>query len=143
VPITLQDYEKQTFPAELTTIHCGCCGGIYAINERYRQLKYERGEGWHCPYCKAQWGYFSNGENAMLKKQIEERDRIIARKNACLDQANAEIRDKTRQVIAQKSAKTRIKNRIANGICPCCKRHFANLERHMKNQHGDYANREE
>lgn len=31
-----------------------------------------------------------------------------------------------------------MKNRVANGVCPCCNRHFENLERHMKGQHPDF-----
>ena len=29
--------------------------------------------------------------------------------------------------------------RIKNGVCPCCKRHFTNLERHMHTKHPEFA----
>lgn len=35
---------------ELTQFSCGECGGTYAINERYRQQKHDKGGGWTCPY---------------------------------------------------------------------------------------------
>jgi hypothetical protein len=40
---------------------------------------------------------------------------------------------------AEKAAKTKIKNRVAKGVCPCCNRTFQNLADHMKSKHPDYA----
>lgn len=34
---------------------------------------------------------------------------------------------------------TRLKRRAANGVCPCCTRTFADLKRHMANQHPDFT----
>lgn len=36
----------------------------------------------------------------------------------------------------------RTKNRVANGVCPCCNRTFQNLAAHMKTKHTDYAGQE-
>lgn len=44
-----------------------------------------------------------------------------------------------RQARAHKGHHTRTKNRIANGVCPCCNRTFVNLGKHMKSQHPDFA----
>ena len=38
-----------------------------------------------------------------------------------------------------KAAKTRLKNRVGKGVCPCCNRSFANLKRHMASQHPEFA----
>lgn len=38
-----------------------------------------------------------------------------------------------------KGVVTRTRNRIANGVCPCCDRSFTNLQRHMASKHPDYA----
>lgn len=40
---------------------------------------------------------------------------------------------------ALKGVVTRTKNRIKNGVCPCCNRTFKNLADHMKGQHPDYG----
>jgi hypothetical protein len=34
---------------------------------------------------------------------------------------------------------TRVKKRIASGVCPCCNRTFQNVARHMKTQHPGYG----
>lgn len=58
-------------------------------------------------------------------------------KNAREDAQQAEYRRR-----AEKAAKTRIKNRVAKGVCPCCNRTFQDLQRHMTTKHPDYAETE-
>lgn len=123
---------------QLTTINCGQCGGTYAIQERYRQEKKEAGGSWNCPYCKIGWG-FGGGENARLKKQLEkERQRTILERQQH-DQTRAELEHTELRRRAAQGQTTRIKNRVANGVCPCCNRSFKDLAAHMKTQHPDFA----
>lgn len=127
---------------ELTTVDCGKCGGTYAIQERYRQNKYETGGSWTCPYCKTGWGYSGNSENEKLKRQLEaERDAVV-RERQKHDQTKAELRETESRRRAEKAAKTRIKNRVAHGVCPCCNRTFKDLQAHMQTKHPDYATSE-
>lgn len=42
------------------------------------------------------------------------------------------------KIRAEKGAKTKLKKRIAKGACPCCNRHFVNLQRHIEGQHPEY-----
>ena len=32
----------------------------------------------------------------------------------------------------------KLKKRVRNGVCPCCKRTFSNLHNHIKTKHPDY-----
>jgi len=116
---------------ELTEIHCGECGGTYAINERYRALQYQKGGSWHCPYCQVGWGYANNNENAKLKRELENERRYKA--NA-LARANEEAAARLKAERALKRHKTRTKN----GACPCCNRTFVQLARHIKTKHPEY-----
>jgi len=118
----------------LTSIDCGECGGTYAINERYRKQKWEQGGFWNCPYCQTSWG-FGQSENARLKKELAN---AIKRKEWA--EQDAKHAEDCRR--AEKAAKTRLKNRIHNGVCPCCNRTFQNLQKHMKKQHPDYVKSE-
>ena len=43
-----------------------------------------------------------------------------------------------RSLTATRGVVTKIKNRIANGVCPCCHRQFVNLQRHMTGQHPEF-----
>lgn len=123
---------------ELTAINCGECGGTYAINERYRKQKEQKGGGWNCPYCDCSWGYFGKTEAQRLKEQLEaeRRGKELAQKQA--ERERERTAAANRRARAQKAAKTRVINRVKNGVCPCCNRHFANLHRHMQSQHPDF-----
>lgn len=122
----------------LTQINCGECAATYAINERYRKQKLDNGGGWHCPYCRTSWGYFGETEAQKLKKLLEaqQRQTEFAKNNA---KAEREAREATeRRLTAQKAAKTRLRNRIKNGVCPCCTRSFTDLRRHIATKHPDF-----
>jgi hypothetical protein len=123
----------------LTQVNCGECGGTYAINERYREKKAQDGGIWNCPYCRVGWGYANNNENAKLKKELElERKRKEwAQQDAKRERENREAAE--HQARAQKAAKTRLRNRIKNGVCPCCTRHFENLQAHIATKHPDFV----
>ena len=122
---------------ELETVHCGTCGGVYALGKRYIEKKYEEGGYWTCPYCGSSWGY-GQSEMSRLKKRLEnsesglksERNKLAAEK-ARHDQTKMSLR-------GQKAAKSRIKNRIAKGVCPCCNRYFENLHSHIEKKHPNY-----
>lgn len=135
---TTEDY-KYNASVVLTVVNCGCCGGTYAINERRRELCAEQGDGWTCPYCKCSWGYFNNSENERLKKELErERKRKEWAEQEALRQREQRIAAE-HKARAEKAAKTRIKNRVGHGVCPCCTRTFNNLARHMATKHPGYA----
>jgi hypothetical protein len=123
----------------LHTVTCGKCSGVYAITETYRADCLEYARGWHCPYCQSAWGYFGKTEAQKLRDEL-------TRKNAQLDQERAyqrELRQRIQQrenvIRAERGAKTKLKKRIAAGVCPCCNRSFQDLARHMKGQHPEFA----
>ena len=120
-------------------VNCGCCGGVYAILERVRLQKEREGKSWTCPYCATGWGYQGNGTNAELKRQLKQAERDLQSQKKRTEWAKEEARHAESRRRGEKAAKTRIQNRIANGVCPCCQRSFKNLHRHMQNKHPDYS----
>lgn len=134
--------ESLAYNVTLTTMACGECGGVYAISERYRQQRQQEGNGWTCPYCKCSWGYFKNGENDRLKRELEEAKQATERERKRKEWAEQEARNAELRTRAQKGVVTRIKNRVGNGVCPCCNRAFQDLQRHMHTKHPDYTTKE-
>jgi DNA repair exonuclease SbcCD ATPase subunit len=114
----------------LTEINCGKCGGVYALNERYRRQREENGGSWTCPYCRCGWGYTESIVSKLTKQLEAERVRV---QNA-LSRANEAERDAS----AQRGQVTKVRNqlkRVAAGVCPCCNRTFQQLAKHMANKH--------
>lgn len=123
----------------LTQINCGECGGTYAINERYRQQKYDKKEGWHCPYCRVGWGYTNTETDAdRLKKQLEAEQRVSANLRVRRDEALAEADHFRKSRDGMKGAYRKVAVRVKNGVCPCCNRTFSCLAEHMKDKHPDF-----
>lgn len=116
---------------KMYTVNCSC-GGVYAISATFRQEKQEKGGGWTCPYCRCSWGYFGKTELDRAREKAERLERDAQQLREQRDAAH-------RQASAQRGVTTRIKNRVANGVCPCCKRSFVELARHMATKHPEYA----
>ena len=109
---------------------CSECGVLYFFPERWCDKARQRGKGWKCPNGHGQW--FGEGENDKLRRRAERAEQENARLQ---DEIDAEIR----RAAAVKAQLTKHKKRSAAGTCPCCKRTFQNMARHMKNQHPDFV----
>jgi hypothetical protein len=120
-----------TVAVDLAQITCGCCGGVYAINERVRAYHEEHSTSWHCPYCQVGWGFHGKGPLAEAKQKItalEAKVRDEAERHArTLSRLNAETKVSTRLAAKIK--------RCEKGACPHCNRVFTNLARHMATKH--------
>lgn len=74
-----------------------------------------------------------------LKKQLDRERGLtrMARDEAANEHRRAEHLGRSRDVYKGKLKAT--KQRIKNGVCPCCNRTFANLHDHMATKHPDYG----
>jgi len=132
--------ETISVSTSLTAIHCGECGGTYALDSRYYKEKTECGGFWICPYCRCEWGIPADGtEIARLKRKLEYQEAQTDTERRRLHSERDRHTRTQRQLSATRGVVTRTKKRIACGTCPCCKRRFTNLQRHMETQHPKYA----
>ena len=123
------------YTGRLVTTVCWC-GMAHAVPEYlndYQQRCHDNGREVPNIYCPLGHGHVpaGDGKAARLKRQLETSER---RRRAEYD-----LRvDTERRLSAQKAATTRAKHRHAAGVCPCCKRTFQQLARHMATKHPDY-----
>lgn len=75
-------------------------------------------------------------ERDRLVQKIAEKDDEIKRQKGMRERAERSAR-------AYKGKVTRLKNRAASGLCPCCNRTFQNLRKHMTTKHPEYKNEED
>lgn len=120
-------FDGQTF----TRLQCGECGILFAAPAHWVEVRRDRGDHgkeFYCPngHCRV-WGA------STLDKVRQERDRL-KQQAARLEDEVREANDRAAQE-AKKAA--RIKKRAEAALCPCCNRHFSQLERHMKSKHPD------
>lgn len=123
----------QSFSGTLVAVTCGACGCTFGLDSVHHQKLRETGGTFHCP----------NGHPRVYREtDVQKVEKMLAAKVAQLDQAraDAEWQKRQRQIAERRSAAargqvTRIKNRVGNGVCPCCNRSFGNLHRHMATKH--------
>jgi hypothetical protein len=115
---------------------CQTCGVPFAVTDGYDDRRREDGRTFYCP----------NGHSLTyrdtLHKQLTAAQEQLARERARHDQTRAERDAIERQRRATKGQLTKVRKRVANGVCPCCNRSFADLAAHMATKHPDYAKRE-
>lgn len=123
-----------------TYINCCKCGDeIWMSKSKMDWFREDARRYFHCVSGHPQ--HFSNSSND-LDKLRRERDRLKQNKAYLEDRAtNAEKMAKAekRKASARKGQITRMKNRAAAGVCPCCNRSFENLKRHMSSQHPKFT----
>lgn len=113
---------------------CPICGVHYAVDKvvmDYKQrAKKPENPGWHCP--NGHQLVFIEREADRLERELNNAKQQIAR-------AEDEKRDAERRLAQAEATTKRIKKRASAGNCPCCKRTFANMARHMKHQHPEFV----
>lgn len=122
-------------------IYCYSCRIAFAVAADVRARWREKGSTFYCPNGHDQ--HYCESDVQKLRKQLErtERERTWAQDNAKSERLAREATE--RRLIGQKSAKTRLRNRIKNGVCPCCTRSFINLREHIKTKHPDFQSDED
>lgn len=100
-----------------------------------RQRKRDEGENDLVIHCPLGHGYVLGGREG----RAERLEKQLAAERARHDQTRAERDQHERSLRAERGAKTKLKKRLAGGVCPCCQRTFENLGRHMKTKHPEYA----
>ncbi len=116
---------------ELEVIDSGCGHTVYLEAQHYRRLLRNH-KNFYCTVC-------GEGRHWKQKSDLEELRGRLASTQDMLDTARQQRDHVEHRRRGEKAAKTRIKNRIANGVCPCCQRSFKNLHRHMQTKHPDYS----
>lgn len=138
-----------THTTTLTVQECCNCHVLFGMPHEWDTSLRESHAMFYCPAGHGQH-YTGKTEAQKLSEKLKEAEqRAIIEKNrlnysearlsSTLDQLGATQRSLT----GHKAAKTRIKNRIAAGVCPCCNRSFQNVARHMAGQHPTFATKEE
>lgn len=117
------------FEQHLETLTCYSCGVVFAVPSYFKTKRLEDSKSFWCPNGHSQ--AFVESEVQRLKKQLEEQKRSTE-----WQRARAQRLEKDLQ--SQKGQMTKLKNRVAKGVCPCCKRSFQALARHIKTKHPDY-----
>lgn len=115
----------------MNNMTCCNCGIAYSVPDRWCRERENDHKTFYCPNGHRQ--YFS-GESS--EEKLRRRAERAEQQNAML----SDERDAAeRSARAFKGQATKLRNRAKAGVCPCCKRTFGNVARHMKQQHPTFG----
>jgi len=126
----------ETFIQNLIVEECCNCGVTFAMTRAYYKQRQADKLNFFCPSGHPQ--HYSRSTEQRLQSVIDRKNQEIESIHGNLQRQISENVTLEYQRRSEKAKVTKIKNRIANGVCPCCKRTFQNLHRHMTNQHPDF-----
>lgn len=116
---------------EMTTrvrvFDCGECGSPIALTEKMEKTFRDTHQGFYCPMGHVR-AYLAESESERYKRELGEANKRLAARQATLDQTNKALEDE------RKKGRRALKRAIA-GTCPCCRRNFVDVQRHMKSKH--------
>jgi hypothetical protein len=121
-------------------VTCASCAVEFGVTDRLQQARREDQSDFWCP--NGHINVYRQSESDRLRKQLEAEQRRVIQANAARQHAERERLAAERSASAYKGQTTRLRKRVGNGVCPCCNRHFQNVERHMSNKHPDFADTE-
>ncbi len=119
-----------TEQVEMFCFACNSCGVQMAMPESLQKQRVIDLGSIYCPN-----GHVMSYKDGPVER--ERKARVAAEKNAAFWQSRARDEEAAKAKLETEAA--RLKKRVGNGICPCCKRTFRQLAAHMKTKHPDYA----
>lgn len=126
--------QTQTYIGTLVIETCANCGMAFGLDRDYYHKVKDSHEAFYCPKGHSQY-YSGKSEAERLKDELAARDRRIEAFHTTLANKNTTIQSLNYSNRALKAAKTKVLNRVKNGVCPCCNRTFTNLQQHFKTVH--------
>lgn len=125
-------------------IKCRCGVAFWLTADTDRHLRMSS-QTFYCPFGHASvWPQGESEEDKLRRERDrlkQENARLEEMQRMALATANAQ---RDQRLAAERSASayrgqvTRLKNRAAAGVCPCCNRTFVNLRRHMAAKHAGF-----
>lgn len=105
------------------SVECADCGVPFALTARLHKEMKNSHRTFFCPHGHHNY-YPGETEAEKLRKELKRKEQEVA--DEVIRRLNTED--------AFAKAERKLK-RIHNGTCPCCKRSFKNLQRHMQSKH--------
>jgi hypothetical protein len=115
------------------TTHCAMCFIEFGMPKAMEDALRIEGRTFYCPN-----GHPLSFGEGKYEKTRRERDRLkqqLAEKDDALKRAYAAESEALMEAETAKKETKRLKRRASAGTCPCCKRTFRELARHMETQH--------
>lgn len=115
---------------------CARCGVIFAITKNLEERRREDHKEFYCPNGHSMV-FYGDTEADKLRRQLKNEKQYHEWTQESLEAARDVARSADYRARAAKGQLTKMRNRVARGLCPAagCKRSFTNLHDHMCTEH--------
>lgn len=132
---------KITTQLDLVTQECCNCHMIFAIPADFkRRAKEDTSIYFHCPAGHPQ--HFSKSRLAELEAELANKAHWLKYTEERLAEARRNCRKEQTERKKLRTRHEHLRERVKNGVCPCCRRSFGNLQRHMQTKHPGFTTQE-
>ena len=115
----------------LTAQTCYKCSMLFAVPSDFDRRRRADRASFFCPAGHSQAYIAGQDDASRLRAELERQKQITQ-----AAQERAITAEADRKQVAK--AHTRMRQRVMNGVCPCCNRTFQNLMSHMRSEHPDF-----
>lgn len=129
--INCWNYEGVKYYLDVVLMDCCVCGVTLAMPADYEKRRKEDHASFYC---------LNGHTQAFQGETAQEKELRLAKQQAVEAQRSREASERSKA--AYKGHLTRMRNRIANGVCPvqACQRSFQNVHAHITKMHPEWAN---
>lgn len=128
-----------SYTGELVVTSCWCGIQLALPSSLYRKMQADSHVHAFCPVGHR--FVYSHNEADQQRERAEIAESRLRAERAAHTATRDQAAAAHRSAIAYKGHVTRLRNRIANGVCPLagCHRHFDNVQAHIEGQHPEWA----
>lgn len=128
------------YTGTLEITECANCHMEFGISPAFIKQRRNDHQSFYCPNGHS-LSFSGKSEAQKLAEELAREKKYRGWSESALTAARDQLGATERSLVGHKAAKTRLKNRIAAGVCPCCNRTFQNVAAHMSGQHPDFAHK--
>ncbi len=111
---------------KLVTEECCACGILFAMPQQVNERLRTKGGTYYCPNGHPQ--FYTEPDIKILKRKLQASENRASKLEYQLNGALDNLASKKKEL-------RRTKRRVNAGVCPYCRRHFTNVERHIHCKH--------
>ena len=138
VPTKRRTYEVGT-TITLWVTQCWSCGIPYGLPVNFQERRLSDGGGWYCPNGHST--AFTDSNEDKQRKRADRAEVELERARKQRETAKVEAAHQRHVAAGHKAHATKIRRRIAAGVCPWCNRTFSNarMTRHIGSKHPEHV----
>lgn len=118
------------------SVRCATCYMVFYLPDHKYNACQNKNQGFYCPDGHS--SVFTETELTKIKNELERTKQQKQWAEDARNFARKDLEKERKRSAALKGVVTKTRNRISNGVCPCCSRSFQNLKRHMDCKHPEF-----